>query len=81
MSYVEKLGVGKVKEQIWQYESVSTDPRMDGFIGWSCKQKLYEIKFAVDTALAKCPTYSGEQKWLEEHRVNESFKKLSNGKR
>lgn len=78
MPYIEKLGVNKVKEQIWQYEHVCTDPRIDGFVGWNCKQKLYEIKFALDEALARCPDYAPEEEWLEEQRINKAFKKLGN---
>ena len=76
MPYIEKLGVNKVKEQIWQYEHVCTDPRIDGFVGWDCKQKLYEIKFAIDEALAKCPEYAGEAEWLIEKRTDKAFKRL-----
>ena len=79
MPFIEKLGVNKVKEQIWQYQYVATDPRMDGFIGWDCKQRLYEIKFALDEALAKCPMYHGEEEWLEEKRTDKAFQKLGNG--
>lgn len=78
MPFIEKLGVNKVKEQIWQYQYVCTDPRMDGFVGWDCKQRLYEIKFAIDEALAKCPSFSGEDEWLEEKRAERAFKKLGN---
>jgi len=78
MPFIEKLGVNKVKEQIWQYQYVCTDPRMDGFIGFDCKQRLYEIKFAVDEALAKCPEYAGEAEWLEEKRTDKAFQKLGN---
>jgi hypothetical protein len=78
MPYIEKLGVNKVKEQIWQYEHVCTDPRIDGFVGWDCKQKLYEIKFAIDEALAKCPEYAGEAEWLEDLRTEKAFRKLGN---
>lgn len=81
MPYIEKLGVEKVKEQIWQYQYVCTDPRIDGFVGWDCKQRLYEIKFAVDRALAQCPDYSPEQEWLDEQRVNCAMEILQNGKK
>lgn len=70
MPYIEKLGVNKVKDQISQYKYVCTDPRIDGFVGWDCKQKLYEIKFAVDQALSECPEYSPEEEWLEEQKMN-----------
>ncbi len=72
------MGVERVKEQNWQYEHTATDPRMDGFVGWGCKQKLYEIKFALDEALARCPKYHGEEEWIEEHRTAQAFKRLGN---
>ena len=78
MPFIEKLGVNKVKEQIWQYQYVCTDPRMDGFVGFDCKQRLYEIKFAVDEALAKCPMYHGEEEWVEDQKTAKAFKKLGN---
>ncbi len=78
MPYIEQLGVDKVKNQIWLYEHVCTDPRIDGFVGWGCKQKLYEIKFALDEALARCPEYSVEEEWLAEQRTNRAFEKLGN---
>lgn len=81
MPYIEKIGVGGVKDQIWQYQYVCTDPRMDGFVGWGCKQKLYEIKFAVERALEECPNYTGEEEWLDEQRVQRALEKLQNGKK
>lgn len=76
MPFIEKLGVEKVREQIWQYQYVCTDPRIDGFVGWNCKQRLYHIKFAIDEALAKCPEYHGEKEWLDEQLTNQAFKRL-----
>jgi hypothetical protein len=39
---------------------------MDGFVTWGCKQDLYRVKFALEDMLKKCPTYHGEEEWLEE---------------
>lgn len=43
-----------------------TDARMDGFSQWSKKQELYEILWAAEEALKKCPNFSIEQEWLVE---------------
>jgi hypothetical protein len=43
-----------------------TDKRMDGFSQWSKKQELYEILWAVEEGLKKCPNFSIEQEWLDE---------------
>ena len=50
---------------------------IDGFNGWGCKQKLYEIKFVLDDYLERCPTYVGEDEWLEEKRLDKAVNKLS----
>lgn len=78
MPYVEKLGTAKIKEQLWQWDGVMHDPMIDGFNGWGCKQKLYEIKFMLDEMIEKAPTYSGENEWLEEQQTKRAFRKLGN---
>ncbi len=79
MPYIEKTGVAGIKEQIDQWYGVMTDPRIDGFNGWACKQKIYEIKMACEKLLQNpdCPTYGGEDEWLEEQRVNRAVERLN----
>ena len=55
----------------------TTDPRMDGYTTWGCKQDLYRVKFAVEDMLAKCPTYSIEAEWLEERNKELVWKALN----
>lgn len=69
MPYMERTGVMKVKEQLQQWYHVMTDPRIDGFNGWGCKQKLYQVKFELEKILENAPTYAGEDEWLEEQRM------------
>ena len=76
MPYVQKLGQSQIKEQLWQWEGVMHDPRIDGFNGWGCKQKIYEVYFQAKEALENAPKYSGEDEWLEEQRMNKSFKRM-----
>jgi len=76
MPYVEKLGTNKIKEQLWQWDGVMHDPNIDGFNGWGCKTKLYEIKFMLDEMIEKAPKYAGEEEWLEEQRMNKSFERM-----
>ena len=45
MPHIEKTGVKTIKEQLWQWEGVMHDPNIDGFNGWGCKQKIYEVYF------------------------------------
>ena len=68
MPYIEKTGVARIKEQLQQWFHVMKDPRIDGFNGWGCKQKLYEVHFELEKILENAPSYSGEDEWLEEKR-------------
>jgi len=77
MPYIEKTGVSTMKEQLWQWEGVMHDPRIDGFNGWACKQKIYEVLFAAQEMIEKAPSYAGEEEWLEEHKFDKAIKKLS----
>lgn len=76
MPYIEKTGVSKIKEQLWQWDGVMHDPHIDGFNGWGCKQKIYEVLFQCQEYIDNAPTYSGEKEWLEERRTKHAFEKL-----
>ena len=76
MPYIEKTGKEKIKEQLWQWEGVMHDPMIDGFNGWGCKQKIYEVLFACQEYIDKAPTYSGEQEWLDEKKFDRAFKRI-----
>jgi len=52
------------------------DPNIDGFNGWGCKQKIYEVYFYAKECLDNAPTYTGEDEWLEEKRLEMAEKRL-----
>ena len=54
----------------------TTDPKMDGFTTWRCKQDLYRVQFALENMLNKCPTYAGEQEWLAEQQLERDQKQM-----
>ena len=76
MPYIEKAGVKTIQEQLDQWNGVMHDPNIDGFNGWGCKQKIYEVYFRAKEILDKAPTYHGEDEWLEERNAKQAFKKL-----
>ena len=47
----------------------TSDPNMDGFTTWGCKQDLYRIQFALEDMLKRCPAYAPEQEWLEQQQL------------
>jgi hypothetical protein len=78
MPYIQKTGPETIKEQLYQWYHVMTDPRIDGFNGFACKKKIWEIRDECDRILAHsdCPTYAGEEEYLEELREERAIKKL-----
>jgi hypothetical protein len=56
-----------IKTEISKISWAESDPRMDGFVTWGCKQELYEILWYVEEKLRKCSTYAGEDDFLKEH--------------
>jgi hypothetical protein len=79
MPYIERTGKKTIKEQLYQWFHVMTDPRIDGFNGFACKQKIYEVKWECERLLEseECPTYAGEEEWIEEQKVNKAINRLS----
>ena len=63
---IRDWSIKEVENQLQRMYYACTDPRMDGFVTWGCKQDLYRVKFLVDELLEKCPTYSVEEQWLRE---------------
>ena len=77
MPYIEKVGKSGIKNQLDQWKGVMHDPRIDGFNGWGCKQKLYEIQTHLTKILENAPHYHGEKEWLEEQRTDRAVEKIS----
>lgn len=48
-------------------------PYNDGWTQWACKKQLYEIKFKLDKLLAECPTFVGEEEFLEDQEKNKTW--------
>ena len=46
------------------------DPNIDGFNGFGCKQKIYQVLWAAQKALVGAPEYAGEEEWLEANHTD-----------
>jgi hypothetical protein len=55
----------------------ATDFRNDGFTAWGAKQDLYRLKWILEDALARCPTFGPEEEWLHEQEQKKIIKILS----
>jgi hypothetical protein len=49
----------------------------DGFIAWGAKQDLYRLKWILEDALRRCPTFSLEEEWLREEEKKKVIRILS----
>ena len=66
---IRNWNAGEIVSELQKIYFATTDPRMDGYTTWACKQDLYRVQFALERMLKNCPTYSPEEEWLEEQRV------------
>jgi len=56
----------------------SCDSRNDGYVAWGAKQDLYRLKWILEDALRRCPTFAPEEEWLREQEKKKVVKILSN---
>jgi hypothetical protein len=66
----------KVKSQVDKIVFAATDPKMDGFNTWGCKQDLYEILWYVEDSLDKCSSYADEDEFVKRREQKKLLKAL-----
>jgi hypothetical protein len=76
MGFKKSWDVANIAQQInaAAYECIS--PYNDGYTSFYTKQDLYRIKWLIDDALKRCPTYAGEDEWLREQEKKRVIKIL-----
>ena len=62
-----------IENAIWKIQFACTDPRMDGFTTWGCKQDLILLKYFIADMLAYCPTYSVEEEFINKIEADRTF--------
>ena len=77
MSYIKKWNADEVIRQIELMSWTASDPHLDGFSTWPIKQDLYRIKWALDRGMSKCPTYSMEEEFLQQHEKEVTWNTLN----
>ena len=66
---IRNWNAGEIISELQKIYFATTDPRMDGYTTWACKQDLYRVQFELDRMLKNCPTYAPEDQWLEEQQL------------
>ena len=66
----------KIEQEIWKIKWAATDPRMDGFVTWGCKQDLILLKYYIEDMLEQCSTYADEQEFIDKLEADRTFTRL-----
>jgi hypothetical protein len=77
MGHKYQLDVAGVAGQINAAVYEQNSGYNDGYIGWGYKQDLYRLKWILDEALKRSPTYGPEAEWLREQEKKKVVKILS----
>lgn len=77
MGHKYQLDMALIAGQINSAVYEQTSGYNDGFISWGYKQDLYRLKWILENALARCPTYGPEADWLREQEKKQVIKILS----
>jgi hypothetical protein len=78
MGYKKSWDIADVSRQINSACYECNDSRNDGFVSFGTKQDLYRIKWILEDALKRCPTFAGEDEWLREQEKKKVIRILSN---
>ena len=73
---IKRWNVQQIQNQIQAAMFECTSPYNDGFTTWPIKQELYQIKWAVEEALRRCPEFAPEAEFLKEHEQEQLLKLL-----
>lgn len=78
MGYRKPINVAEIVSQIRMAAYECSDLRSEGWTAFGLKQDLYQIKWAIDDAIRRCPIFVDEDVWLreqEQKRLIEILKK------
>lgn len=69
--------VKDIKAQVDKIAWAESDPRMDGYVTWRCKEDLYSLYFYIEDKLNQCGSYGEvEQDLLDTRREKLIINKL-----
>jgi hypothetical protein len=76
MGYKRSYDMDQAMMHVRRAESECRHPAIDGFTAWGVKQDLYLLKWLVDDAIKRCPTFGPEQDWLRDQEQKKIIKIL-----
>jgi hypothetical protein len=78
MGFKQNWNVVDVVTQINTMSYECSSAYNDGFVAWGIKQDLLRIKWILDDALARCPTFVDEAEFIDRHEKDVLIKILKN---
>jgi hypothetical protein len=78
MGFQKRYNVVDIVSQINTMSYECSSPMTDGFNAWGIKQDLLRIKWILDDALARCPTFVDEAEFVDKHEKDVLIKILKN---
>lgn len=69
---IKDWSLDTIKHEIDKIAFAESDPRMDGYTTFGCKQDMYRALFYIQNKLNKCSTYVGEEEWVKKNEQNNS---------
>lgn len=77
---IKDWSLKEIKAQVDKIAWAESDPRMDGYVTWGCKQDLYNLYWYIEDKLSDCSEYSSVEKdLLARRREKQIVKKLGGG--
>lgn len=76
MGHKYQLDMSSIAAQINAAAYEANSSYNDGFISWGYKQDLYRLKWILDDAIKRCPSFSLENDWLREQEKQRVIKIL-----
>ena len=66
----------EIVRQIHAIQYQTRNPYNEGYTAFELKKDLYQVKQILDEAIRQCPTFEGEQQWLQEQEKKRIIKLL-----
>ena len=74
---IKDWSIKEIKAQVDKIAWAESDPRMDGYVNWGCKEDLYSLYWYIQDKLEDCSTYGTvEADLLERRRERLIIRKL-----
>lgn len=78
MGFKKDWDVIDIVTQINRMSSNCASPLTDGFTAWGIKQDLLRIKWILEDALERCPTFVDEAEFVDKHDKDKLIQILKN---